>query len=71
VNFFLALLLAVNIGDRWWTVQESGRDTNLRGVSIAYDKHVGSKKNYFVWASGSNGVILRSNGSGLAWFGVR
>ena len=67
MNFFLALLFAVNIGDPWWTVQESGRDTNLRGVSVAYDKHVGIKKNYFVWASGSNGVILRSKDSGATW----
>ncbi|PYT62350.1 MAG: hypothetical protein DMG35_07810 [Acidobacteria bacterium] len=44
---------------QWWTVQTSGVDTNLRGVSAAYtpDEKVPV---LVVLASGSNGVILKS-----------
>lgn len=45
----------------WWQVQTSGLDTNLRGVSVSDGKH-----DYVVWASGSNGVILRSTNEGSA-----
>jgi photosystem II stability/assembly factor-like uncharacterized protein len=50
-----------------WTLQTSGTDTNLRGVSIGTfaDSHgVGTA---VVWASGSNGVILQSKDSGKSW----
>jgi photosystem II stability/assembly factor-like uncharacterized protein len=50
-----------------WTVQTSGIDTNLRGVSIGTfaDSHgVGT---VVVWASGSNGVILQSKDAGKTW----
>ena len=50
-----------------WTVQTSGIDTNLRGVSIGTfaDSHgVGTT---VVWASGSNGVILQSKDAGKTW----
>ncbi len=41
-----------------WTVQKTGMDTNLRGVSAALP---------VVWASGSNGVILQSKDAGETW----
>ena len=47
-----------------WTVQTSGLDTNLRGVSAA---PVHSPEGLAVWASGSNGVILRSVDRGKTW----
>jgi photosystem II stability/assembly factor-like uncharacterized protein len=63
LSIFLALLSSGDSGS-WWSVQASGRDTNLRGVSVAYNAPTTS---YFVWASGSNGVILRSVNDGKTW----
>jgi photosystem II stability/assembly factor-like uncharacterized protein len=52
---------------QWWSVQTSGIDTNLRGVSVKYDEGSMGRQHYFVWASGSNGVILRSTDDGKTW----
>src|SRR5437879_11319748 len=51
---------------QWWTVQTSGVDTNLRGVSADYtpDEKVPV---LVVLASGSNGVILKSLDEGKTW----
>jgi photosystem II stability/assembly factor-like uncharacterized protein len=46
-----------------WTLQASGRETNLRGVTIARDR----SDKAVVWASGSKGVILRSIDEGKTW----
>lgn len=48
-----------------WSVQTSGMDTNLRGVSAVYSSV--SPHAPVVWACGSNGVILRSNDGGKTW----
>ncbi|HEV3218956.1 MAG TPA: YCF48-related protein [Candidatus Acidoferrales bacterium] len=48
-----------------WTVQTSGIRTNLRGISAAYASW--TDKTPVVWASGSNGVILRSPDAGKTW----
>jgi photosystem II stability/assembly factor-like uncharacterized protein len=50
-----------------WKVQTSGVDTNLRGVSAAYAPNSKSVPVPVVWASGSNGVILRSIDAGQTW----
>src|SRR5260370_13627646 len=52
----------------WWSVQTRGLATNLRGVSVRLDE-VRSQPglHYIVWASGSNGVILRSVNDGKTW----
>jgi len=53
------VLLAGSVGYPVWVVKTSGTQTNLRGVSLAYhgeDRSGGP----VVWASGSNGLILRS-----------
>ena len=70
--FFVILASAIfvhaAVKDRpWWTVQTSGMDTNLRGVSIAEfpDSHQAPVP--VVWASGSNGVILQSADAGKKW----
>ena len=42
------------------TPQNPGIDTNLRGLSAAYSVDSTGKNSPVVWASGSNGVILRS-----------
>ena len=64
----LLLWFALGRGDSapWWSVQTSGVDSNLRGVSVVY-RGGERKKNYAIWASGSNGVILRSEDEGAHW----
>jgi photosystem II stability/assembly factor-like uncharacterized protein len=65
--FLLPLLMNAGDSALWWSVQTSGLDTNLRGVSVNYDEGSAGKQNYIIWASGSNGVILRSANSGQTW----
>ncbi len=63
----LAVAIFVGAGDSSgisWTVQTSGLDTNLRGVSGVY---LHGTNDIAVWASGSNGVILRSLDRGKTW----
>lgn len=52
-----------------WSVQTSGIQTNLRGVSASRDLDASSAP--IVWASGSNGVILKSEDSGGTWKELR
>src|SRR5260370_20080730 len=52
---------------QWWKVQTSGLDSNLRGVSAAYAPDEKGVPVPVVWASGSNGVILRSLDLGKTW----
>jgi photosystem II stability/assembly factor-like uncharacterized protein len=67
------LVLAGSVGYPVWVVQTSGTDTNLRGVSLAYSRAgtAGEARNRAggsaVWASGSNGVILRSTHTVEEW----
>jgi photosystem II stability/assembly factor-like uncharacterized protein len=49
---------------QWWKVQTSGTDTNLRGVSAVPNPRDLAR---VVWASGSNGVILKSVDKGETW----
>jgi photosystem II stability/assembly factor-like uncharacterized protein len=61
--------------DLHWSVQTSGIDTNLRGVSAAYfgkpmagqPGDVLQVRHIAVWACGSNGVILTSIDFGKTW----
>ena len=55
----------------WWSVQTSGIDTNLRGVSIAEFAGPDQAPVPVVWASGSNGVILQSKDMGKTWQRLR
>ena len=66
---FLLLFLLFNspAEAQWWKVQTTGLDTNLRGVSAAYMPDAKGKFVPVVWASGSNGVILRSLDQGVTW----
>jgi photosystem II stability/assembly factor-like uncharacterized protein len=52
--------------DVHWSVQTSGIDTNLRGVSAA-DNPDSNGQHVVVWACGSNGVILFSSDLGKTW----
>jgi len=65
--FLFFLLLSHGDSGPWWSVQTSGLDTNLRGVSVRYNNASEGKHPYVVWASGSNGVILRSMNDGSTW----
>jgi len=48
-----------------WVVLTSGIDSNLRGVSVSSEN--GERQTAIVWATGSNGVILRSADAGKTW----
>jgi photosystem II stability/assembly factor-like uncharacterized protein len=63
----LLLLLGSPAEAQWWKVQTSGLDTNLRGVSAAYMPDAKGAPAPVVWASGSNGMILRSLDEGATW----
>lgn len=54
-------------GKSWWKVQTSGMDADLRGVSAAYTPDAKGVPVPVVWASGSNGVILKSLDEGKTW----
>src|SRR5689334_4236533 len=63
MSAILLLVLYFGSPSFQWSVQTSGLDTNLRGVSLRCDK----KQPCVIWASGSNGVILRSTDDGKSW----
>ena len=65
--FLFSLFFGVSVQAQWWKVQTSGLDTNLRGVSAAYTPGEKGVPVPVVWASGSNGVILRSLDEGKTW----
>jgi photosystem II stability/assembly factor-like uncharacterized protein len=65
------LLLSSPAEAQWWKVQTSGLDTNLRGVSVANTPDAKGVPVPVVWASGSNGVILRSLDEGQTWQRLR
>src|ERR1700733_13698964 len=50
-----------------WSVQTTGIDTNLRGVSATSSVDATGAEHITVWASGSNGVILFSSDLGKNW----
>jgi len=49
----------------WWSVESTGVESNLRGVSVIAD--VTDTGKTAIWASGSNGTILRSVDAGKHW----
>jgi photosystem II stability/assembly factor-like uncharacterized protein len=63
--FFLLLASSAETG--WWKVQTTGIDSNLRGVSAVYVQNAKGVPAPVVWASGSNGVILKSLDEGKTW----
>jgi photosystem II stability/assembly factor-like uncharacterized protein len=66
--FFFLLFLSHGDSAPWWSVQTSGLDTNLRGVSVhCCFAESGSRQHYNVWVAGSNGVILHSTDDGGTW----
>jgi photosystem II stability/assembly factor-like uncharacterized protein len=63
----LSLFFGASVQAQWWQVQASGLDTNLRGVSVARVPEAKGVAAFAVWASGSNGVILKSIDEGKTW----
>ncbi len=53
--------------DVTWSVQTTGIDTNLRGISATSSVDATGAEHITVWASGSNGVILFSSDLGKNW----
>lgn len=67
----LILLVAIfiaNVQVVCGQLQNAEHDTNLRGVSVT---HSSGNRRQIVWASGSNGVILRSTDRGVTWKQLR
>src|SRR5260370_15580288 len=65
--FLLSLFSTATVQAQWWKVQTSGIDTDLRGVSVAEMPDAKGVPVPVVWASGSNGVILKSIDEGKTW----
>jgi photosystem II stability/assembly factor-like uncharacterized protein len=66
--FLVFFFFGASAQAQWWEVQTSGMDSNLRGVNISHA--LGKTKGVLVpvvWASGSNGVILKSIDEGKTW----
>jgi len=63
----LFLFFPVAVEAQRWKVETRGLDTNLRGVSVAYAADEKGAPLAVVWASGSNGVILKSADAGKTW----
>ena len=59
------LLLLLFPANNWWDVQDAGVDSNLRGICIV--SHPGGTQILTIWATGSNGAIVRSTDSGKSW----
>jgi photosystem II stability/assembly factor-like uncharacterized protein len=70
-TLFLFLLFVSSARAQWWKVETSGIDTNLRGLSAVYVQDAKGVRAPVVWASGSNGVILRSLDEGQTWQRLR
>lgn len=75
-GFFLSPLLLLLSSSapakgQWWKVRTSGIDTNLRGVSVVITPGQKDMPQQAVWASGSNGVILKSLDEGKTWQRLR
>jgi len=64
MSLLIALLLYFGGSSPWWSVQTSGLDTNLRGVSV---KRLPGSQQHVIWASGSKGIVLRSTDDGKTW----
>jgi len=56
------VLLAVAATYTWWNVLPTSVDANLRGIAV-----VVHRSNTVVWASGSQGTIVRSSDGGQTW----
>ena len=61
----IILCFLVTVAGAWWFTQTRGVDASLRGISVVAGNSAVNKTT--IWASGSNGVILRSTDTGKHW----
>src|SRR5258708_3689159 len=66
-TLLLLMLFTIPADAQWWQGQTSGLDTNHSGESAADAPDEKGMPAPVVWASGSNGVILRSLYLGKTW----
>jgi photosystem II stability/assembly factor-like uncharacterized protein len=66
---FLFLLAVLTPAGPWWAVQETGVDSNLRGICVVTELTPADKQ--ILWASGSQGAVVRSIDSGKTWKRLR
>jgi photosystem II stability/assembly factor-like uncharacterized protein len=66
---FPILLTVLSSVGPWWAIQESGVDSNLRGVCVVAESSAG--EGMTIWASGSQGAVVRSTDSGRTWKRLR
>lgn len=69
MKIYLLLLTLLLPAGPWWAVGESGVDSNLRGVCVVNETL--PEENQIIWASGSQGVVVRSMDSGKKWKRLR
>jgi photosystem II stability/assembly factor-like uncharacterized protein len=69
MRYFSFLLVLLFPNSTWWAVQESGVDSNLRGVCVVPETQAEEKT--IIWASGSQGAVVRSTDSGKTWKRLR
>jgi photosystem II stability/assembly factor-like uncharacterized protein len=71
LRFLLLLQLPLVLGTpdetKLWPVLTGGIDSNLRAVSADYRSDPRTRQQAVIWASGSNGVVLRSANGGKEW----
>jgi photosystem II stability/assembly factor-like uncharacterized protein len=65
--FLVAWLFCAAANEQFWSILTSGLDTNLRGLRAASTPDASGHPSPVIWASGSNGVILRSTDVGKTW----
>jgi len=68
MRYVFLLVVLFSFDNPWWAVQESGVDSNLRGISVVSASANGEVT---IWASGSKGVVVRSTDSGKTWRRLR
>jgi photosystem II stability/assembly factor-like uncharacterized protein len=64
MHYFFLLLALLFPENAWWAVQDSRIDSNLRGVCVVSAPVNGAVT---IWASGSQGAVVRSTDSGKTW----
>lgn len=66
--FFLTILfLLLSDTAPWWSVQTSDVNADLRGVSVVLGADNKDRPKYQIWASGTDGTVLRSLDEGNTW----
>jgi photosystem II stability/assembly factor-like uncharacterized protein len=68
MRYFFLLVVLLFPDNTWWAVQESGVDSNLRGIFVVSASANGEVT---IWASGSKGAVVRSTDSGKTWQRLR